>query len=321
MIIKKQKVTRLNYKNRWSKIIYSVVLFTVFVFSETFSLNAEDGPMNRIDLRVGFGYSSFLNVNITDAKAAFKAFTHEIGKEKGYDLDVVVETFDSQEAFEQALNDPGMHLVIMKAWDYLSNDLSEYIEPKFVSQENGFTQKEYILLTRRDESITDLKSLEKKNIIILENTNCEMSRNWISTIILDKGLGDIETFFSEIKFEKKPTLPILSVYFKKTDACVVSRPVFDVVCDLNPQLKKSLEVSLSSKPLVDSMIFIGKSTWKEPRHRSDMIETLLDLHKETSGKQILSLFKADKMVPFEENMITNTRLLRQSYERTTVGRK
>ena len=37
----------------------------------------------RVEFHAGFGRTSFLNVNMTDAKAAFKAFTKSVGIKKG----------------------------------------------------------------------------------------------------------------------------------------------------------------------------------------------------------------------------------------------
>jgi len=281
---------------------------------------AQSDSGETVSLHVGFGRTSFMNVNLADAKAAFKAFTKALGKRKGYDLDVVVYTYDSDEAFQSAVADGSLHLVIMTAWEYLSADLREYLEPRFLAIDSGYGPREYMLLVREDGGHRELADLREKHVVLLENTNCEMSEHWLTTLLLEQQLGSDSAFFGHVELVTKPTKALLPVFFGNADACVVSRPIFETMYELNPQLQRQLRSIAISEPLIDAVTLVAYDGWTDSRHRRDLIEALESLHEDPQGLQILTLFKAERLAPFEDRYMDGTRELKATHDRLTKRR-
>ncbi len=269
----------------------------------------------RVSLNVGFGRTSFLTVNIADAKAAFKVFAESVGKKKGYDLDVMVQAFESDEALAAAVTNNTFQLVIMVSWDYLNAGLEKHLEPRFVPSKGNKGLQEYVLLVVSDGPYQHVRDLGGKAIILLENTNCEMSLNWLETLLLEEGLGTPDEFFSCASMEKKPAKAVLPVFFGKTDACIVNAPVFETMKELNPQVGRRLRAIAVSEPLLDGATYLSRKGWKKSKYREDMIKALETLHEDPQGQQILTLFKADRLVPFEEALMSGTKALKEKYDR------
>lgn len=56
-------------------------------------------------------------------------------------------------------------------------------------------------------------------------------------------------------------------------------------------------------------------------HKEDTVRALAELHVEPAGRQILTLFKVAKLVPFQEQHMDTVRKLRGSYDQLRDGGK
>jgi ABC-type phosphate/phosphonate transport system substrate-binding protein len=278
-------------------------------------LPASAAPPVKATLHVGFGPTSFTGVNETDAKAAFKVFTQTVGRRRGYELEVVAHTFADEESLAAAVTNRSLHLAIMTGWSYLERGLERYIEPCFLPADSGHGPREYLLLARTDSAIREVNDLRGKRVLLLVNTNCEMSRHWYRTLLLEHRMDPASELAGGASAEEKPAGALLPVFFGKADACVVSRPIFDNMCELNPQVAKRLRILAVSEPLTDSITFLSYGPWDSPRQRPDMMESLRDLHTTPEGQQILTLFRINRMAPFEPAFLDGIRALRAKYDR------
>ncbi len=283
------------------------------------SVCAQQPAPEQADLNVGFGPTSFINVNAADAKAAFTVFARTVGRGQGYNLNVKVHTYDSERAFVSAVTNHNLHLVVILAWTYLDAHLDRYIEPSFLAIEGGHGPREYMLLVRQDSEYRDIPDLQGKQVILLESTNCEMSRQWLRTRLLERGLGSPGSFFGRVDVEGKATKVLLPVFFGNADACVLSRPVLNTMQELNPQIGRRVRAISESKPLVDAITCLSIDGWEKEFYRTDLAESVKTLHETPEGMQILTLFRVDRLAPFEATMLTETRTLKDTHDRLLKG--
>ena len=99
---------------------------------------------------------------------------------------------------------------------------------------------------------------------------------------------------------------VLPVFFGQADACVVDASSFQVMCELNPQIGKILEVERHSQPYLETVICIHD---RFERNRETLIEGLRGLHEEANGRQILLVFKIARLVPFYVDAVESVREL------------
>ena len=143
--------------------------------------------------------------------------------------------------------------------------------------------------------------------------NAAVGKTWLDTQLLSAGLETQEKFFESVTVASKPTAAVLPVFFGKVPACTVDEPTFDVMKELNPQVGQQLQVLAISDTFADTVICLREDGWLSPQDKTDTIQSLQNLHSEPVGQQICTLFKIDRLVPFEDAQLDTVRKLRATY--------
>jgi phosphonate transport system substrate-binding protein len=265
-------------------------------------------------LNVGFSDRAFSGINRSDAEAAFKAYLVSVGRQLGYDLVTHMEMFKSASDFEAAIRGGKLQLSIIPAWDYLTMDIQDFADPYFVAMKEEGILQSYILLTQRSSGFRSFADLRGKSVAVLESTEAYLSMKWMETALLEEKLGRPETFFGRVDKVSKASAAVLPVFFGKYDACVVNRPAFDVMIELNPQVGERLQPVAVSEPLLGAVICLSKSGWISAKHREDTKQALADLNSGLAGQQILTLFRVQKMAPFKPDYLETLRRLKAEHD-------
>ena len=90
---------------------------------------------------------------------------------------------------------------------------------------------------------------------------------------------------------------ILPVYFGAKDACITTQRSFDMMAELNPQLKKELVTIESSEPYIN--LFLGFKKGLDV-DSNGVLKGLAALHQNERGKQLLLIAKVRQMIILEE---------------------
>ena len=90
---------------------------------------------------------------------------------------------------------------------------------------------------------------------------------------------------------ENPSKAILQVFFRQTDAALVTVDAFDLTCELNPQLRRDLVVLASSPPFITAFLIFRPGY----RLREKFETALLDLHMTPGGRQVLTVFQSSRM--------------------------
>jgi phosphonate transport system substrate-binding protein len=266
-------------------------------------------------LHAGFTISNFRNVSANDATAAFRVFAQTAGRKRGYQMDVDARIFDNMEACEAEIKKGTINLAILGAWDYTGMDIQQAMEPIFVPLEQGSIYWENLLLTRRGGGLTNLADLRSKDVMVLERNAGELSRAWLDSILLAQHLGTKETFFRSLEPVVKPTAAILPVFFGTKPACLANRTSLQIMSELNPQVGSNLVIMAFSEPYLETVICISKSGWASEHARQDLIQSIAEMNLEPGGRQILELFKLDRLLPFKDEYLNTVRKLRAASNR------
>ena len=128
-----------------------------------------------------------------------------------------------------------------------------------------------------------------------------LAEPWIDRALANAGLPEAGVLFGDVTHEMNVSRAVLPVFFRKADACLVTRNSFEMMCELNPQIRRRLELLATSACLVPSITCLRAGY--DSTYRPRIVEALGDLHKEPKGEQILSLFRVDRLVPFEPHFM------------------
>lgn len=157
----------------------------------------------------------------------------------------------------------------------------------------GQVAEEYVLLVNRDSGVENLGQLKGGSLGLLETPRTSLAMIWLDTVLLQSGLGQAADFFGRIDTKPNAARVALPVFFKQADAALVTRSSFEVMLELNPQLKEKLHILAACPPVIPSG-FVFRSDL--PTLRDNLIsDAMARLADSPAGRQILTLIKADKV--------------------------
>jgi phosphonate transport system substrate-binding protein len=104
-----------------------------------------------------------------------------------------------------------------------------------------------------------------------------------------------------------PSRTVLPVFFRQADASVVTSDVFEISCELNPQLKKDLQVLAISPEVVPAGFFFRTGYASDARDKLEA--AMLSLHETPAGQQVLTMFQGDGMVKQPISCLESSRQL------------
>lgn len=276
--------------------------------------HARPAELKRDTLRIGLTQSRFAGMNRNDMEASFKAFMATVGRKRGYELQPIVTVFEDNASFDAAIKNKTLNLAIIDAWHFVSSGVEEWMEPVCVPVPKDKVGRGYLILTRRGNDLGSLADLRGREIISLELGSSTMGRAWLDTLLLTNGLGHCAEFFSRVDTTSKPSAAVLPVFFGKKHACLVDTLGFEVMKELNPQMGVTLRAVASSDVFVDTVTCLAREGWTSGQFRRDVAETLCELHLDAPGRQIMTLFKITKLVPYERSHVESVRRLKAQYD-------
>jgi len=256
-------------------------------------------------LRFGIDRGMFRDLNRNDAEVAIAAYTKTAGDEFGVKARVVV--IEGIQSLLDALRKNEVDLVNIPA-EWLPEIPGEYLEgPIFVSKVNDQVTEQFVLLVRDSGSIHRLEDLRGRSVIVSSDVRSTLIPVWLEVLFREEGLATPPSVFGTLSSTQKPSQAVLPVFFGKFDACVVARAVWDVMGELNPQVKKQLRAIAESPLVITGLAVFRKGT---PQALKLQVLKLVDSSQGTPAfKQILTLFRISGVAAVPDSILDNTRQL------------
>jgi len=253
---------------------------------------------------IAFSEKIFVNVNTNDATALTKVLTENL-------LDKSPITFrtgspniySSIVELEESVKNESNDLYILLPEEFLKLNRFGLLEPIAVSLRNNSVYDVYQIIVSKESNIKDLKDLKDKSILIGYSSGDDNPHLWLDHLLSSKGLGRKEKYFESVEVSEKSLPVILKVYFGQADACIISADNLNIAAEMNPNLGKDLIVLETSKPILRAILADRKS--KTEKNKKLLVENLLNLDNTSEGKQVLTLFRIDKLIPFKEEYLQN----------------
>jgi phosphonate transport system substrate-binding protein len=242
-----------------------------------------------------FGYSSRLlsEVPKSDAQAAISVWAKEFKRETGTDGSTQAAIYDDLPSLINAVVEKQVDFIALNSLDYLKIRDRVPMEPGLIGYRGGRLFDEQVLLIHRGSGIGNLRQLKGSRMNLLSGGSGEIATLWLDTILAKQGLPSAERFFESIKEVGRASKAILPVFFRQADACVVSRNAFQTMAELNPQINRELTV-LAMSPALPIALACFRSTLSEAQ-KDEFVRIALKLVSSPSGKQILTIFKFDRI--------------------------
>ena len=282
---------------------------------------AQPAHLLQISIRAGLTRDSVLGTNPQDMVSAFKDLARILGRKYGYDIDVQPQVFDRNAEFEASVRSGEIQVGIIGTWEYLNMNLGPNAEPAFVHVNHDHATSNFMLVTSRKSGLNSLRDLKGADLVVLQNPSSPLSMAWLDTLLEQDKLGPKETFFKRVELAPKPSAAVLPVFFGNRQACLVDQDSFQVMAELNPQINQVLQPIALSQPFVNSLLFLGHKGWPSEQVREEFRKALLDLPLTAEGRQLLMIFKVDRLEAFKEEYLDTALKLKAECLRIARKRK
>lgn len=250
-------------------------------------------PRKRARMFAMASESLFAGVNRNDAVVSLRVWAEALTRRLGYEFNLKLDVFDSPGEAIGRLKSGGVDLLFLDTPDYASIHGLRLIEPVASGSHRGLIGAyEYLLLCREAQGIEGLPHLQGKRVGIASRTGAGLGAAWLDVLLASHRLEAPNRFFQSVALTSKASACVLPVFFGRLDACVVDANNFATMKELNPQLGR-LKVLARSQPMVEGMIAFALTPHP---FRDELIQSLLQLHKDPAGAQMVMLFKTGPLV-------------------------
>ncbi len=285
----------------------AALLFAFFMIVQGWcgDTNGSDEP-----LRIFFSKRVMLDLRDNDARAAVKAWTQMVFNQNDIHAEARTSIGSLAEVIAGFQNDT-IDGASLPTDEFIA--LSEKVSTGFLYFPLNGTDpfEEYLLLVHSGSGITNLAGLRGHNLTVLRHHRMNLADIWLDTTLAKEGLPLKETYFETVRIETKGANVVLPVFFRKADACLITRRGFELMTELNPQVGNKLRVLLASPKLVPTMFCFN------PRANSVYLTgaraTILDLHRTVFGQQILTTFQIDRLAEGSAEWLESARTLMKEH--------
>ncbi len=267
----------------------------------------------RFMVHVGFSQSQFAGVNQNDAQAALRVYLQNLSAQSDFTTDEAPQILEGTEAMARALRLSQVEMLSLTAEEFLAVEDSGAVGPLLVTIANQQITEEYLLLVREESPVRKVADLKGRSLSISTDVRASLARVWLEVLCRQHGLGAASEALENIRPGAKPSLVILPVFFRQTDACVATRNAFNVMAELNPQLKRQLRIVAVSPPLVPSMTCFRRGLPESIKQR--LLEAALNSYTQPSFQQVMALFKTERLSQQPVSVLASARELMATHRR------
>ena len=301
-----QKFDNHYIRQRLSGALILFLLVSVFLLApQALARKEVQFPSDEVPFRLSFSASMFHDVNQKDIMASLKVWILTVAK----DLNIEVDPNPNIKSSIEGMRDFALHNHV-SGFAALTPEILELSETFTfdriaVGQTNGKVTDEYLLLVRADSKITDIEQLKGGSILFLNSSYMSLSKIWLESMLLENGLGTLQTFFKDQQQYQKPSQVVLPVFFKKQQACLIAKENFDIMGELNPQLGKQLRVLQQSPPFVTAGFAFVHHEGKDS-YRDEILNAMSNLDSSEAGRQLLTLTQSNSIVTYPISILDDS---------------
>ena len=266
---------------------------------------------------IGFDQSLIVDVNPNDATAALDAWIKTILKHSSAGYNLRAKLFDNFEDLSNNYVSDTLAMIVISSYDYLNSSFKNKFKPIFAPGVEGETGISYLIITRKEKKLNNLSEL--KNLSLGYNILNQdiFSSLWLDILLNKNKLPAKEKFFSKVEGNTKDSRLILDVFFRKLDVCLVAKHSYELMVELNPQIKDKLKIMYSSHVYTHGLLCFT-NVLNDESSANDLMKTISDMEKYQEGKQMLKLLKINDIVPFKPEFLNSVKELLNEHQKINI---
>lgn len=300
-------------KFNFLKFVFVILLFAL----STSVLLCQKKYPEEINFKMGLMVYAFDEVNFSDGNAALEMWMKSTKKSllaKGIKkIDIVYKSYDNLSELEEDMTNNKIDVFSVKSTDYFRmKRVNDYI-PFFAGTRSVTSKFEnFILIANKKSGYKNISDIANEEIITAKTVYEDIQTIWANVAIKE---GSGKKLKKTINFESTLITEsnlLLGVFFGKYKCAVVSQSVYEVVCELNPKVKSDIVILATSGSLINNFFARKKNISNSTLEILEVYAT--DLNEVDDGRQILNLFKVDRVERISKNDIEETKQLIQKHK-------
>ncbi|HUB30912.1 MAG TPA: PhnD/SsuA/transferrin family substrate-binding protein [Terracidiphilus sp.] len=262
-------------------------------------------------LRMAFSIDSLAGVNVNDARAAYKVWESEVIEKFGLkNMEFYSDIFYPSAQILQMIRSRQIECFTLTTLEYAS--ILNFANPEemvLVSEvANGV---DYLLLVHQDSRFHTIEDLKSAKLLMHHHRDTTLLKTWLNVKLAEMGQRGIDQFFASAEMRDKLNEVILPVFFRNADAGAISRRVFDIAVELNPQLGRQLRIVATSPKVIPVGIWFLKDC--DPETMREVMNVVTKFGSIPAGRQILALYQSSRLVQCPCSVMSDSlKLVRQS---------
>jgi len=264
------------------------------------------------DITLGYMESTFFGMETEEARNIVQYWTDRAHKSNYPGAAAHVEIFRDIAGMEKALREGKIDIVSTVSDDFVRLRKRAPLLPIMLSGYRGGIHQKMVVVVRRDRGIREWKDLKDKQIVIAGEKVHSIHLTWLETLLMREGYRTPRDFFSSVKEIDQPSQAILSVFFRRSDACLTSLRSFDLAVELNPQVGMEMFAIAKSPDMATGVISVRSDF--DPGDKEKLIEAFRSMDGNPAGKQLLQLFRVDHFVPFREEYLESVKKMVREHD-------
>jgi ABC-type phosphate/phosphonate transport system substrate-binding protein len=258
---------------------------------------------SQFQFRIGFSKFILGEVNENDAMAVVSVWARQIAQASDIAVDPQPLIFRNIAEIQAALTDKTVDCINLTTAEYFAVQGQIAKDMIVVSVISDSINEEYVLLVHRESGIESLGDLKGRSLGMLRSARTSLAPVWLDTLLVREGFSPASDLFKEIIPATKIGKAVLPVFFRKMDACVVTRAGFRTMIELNPQTGRQLRV-LATSPSLVPVLFCFRSDYSSPL-RGKIIDEITNCHLSPACRQIMTLFQTDSLKEIPGNSLAS----------------
>ncbi len=291
-------------KKLFTKIIFKIYFTITLLLSISPKILFAQAIETKSEANIGITKEMFSDVNIRDAKAIINLWTKMVHEKVAYNVKSSSFIYEDMQQLIKDINETKVDYIFLSTPQYLKYKSSLKLKPYYGTLINKQKSFDLYLMIRNNTNIKIFSDLKNSSIAVQGGRFKLIGKLFLDYLCLKNGVTEKEKFFKKIIYDDNASKTILSTFFGKTDACIVTNSTFEITSEMNPQINNTLRIFSEKENLVNDLFCFRNDIPKNEVARAIGFGDQIDSDPKSS--QIYKIFKIDGSFLLSDSDLAST---------------
>ncbi len=244
------------------------------------------------EFSIGWYFPSINNrISRTDFQVAINFWITEFSRTHKIEHSNIT-LFDHIEKMQSAFNKGQLSIIVAPPLLIAKHFDLSLLADGFASLSTTGKPYGMVVLARKDKHINQISDIKNSRLVILKND--ELADEFLDSLVIPQFKQPFTHVFSSVQHLHKQNSIIHQLFFDKADVGVVYLETFNLMAELNPQIKNTIKI-IAKFPINSPNYSFFYIQFPE-QLRTYFIAEILKLNQSAKSQQIMSDFKLSALI-------------------------